>query len=71
MAFNIDWGAALGGAVVGWIASTKVDEVQTKFATVVATGSAEGVKAALKQQAKKAKKMAKNGTGAGANGKGH
>ena len=67
---NIDWVAAVGGAVVGWIASGKVDECQSKFAQTVATGSAEGVKSALKAQAKKAKKMAKKGAGAG-NGKDH
>ena len=68
---NIDWATALCGAAVGWIASSKVDEVQTKFATTVATGSAEGVKAAMKaaakKQAKQAKKLAKK-AGAGGNG---
>ena len=66
---NIDWATAIGGAVVGWIAAGKVDEVQQKFATTVAVGSAEGVKAAMKAAAKKAKK-AKKGAGAG-NGNGN
>ena len=67
MALNIDWAAAIGGAVVGWIASSKVDEVQTQFATTVAAGSAAGVKAAWKRaakaQAKKAKSAAKAAAG--------
>ena len=67
---NIDWATAIGGAVVGWIAAGKVDEVQQKFATTVAVGSAEGVKAAMKAAAKKAKKQAKKGAGAG-NGNGN
>ena len=61
MSLNIDWAAAIGGAVVGWIAAGKVDEVQQKFATTVAAGSAEGVKAAWKAQAKKTKKALKKG----------
>ena len=61
MALNIDWGTALVGAAVGWMAAGKVDEVQTKFATTVAAGSAEGVKAAWKAQAKKTKKALKKG----------
>ena len=61
---NIDWGTALVGAAVGWMASSKVEEVQTKFATTVAAGSAAGVKAAWKQAARKAAKKAKIGAGA-------
>ena len=61
---NIDWATALCGAAVGWIAAGKVDEVEKKFATTVAVGSAEGVKAAMKASAKKAKK-AKKGAGNG------
>ena len=53
---SIDWCAAIGGALVGWVASTKVDEAQERFTTTIAQGSAEGVKAAWKQAAKKAKK---------------
>lgn len=71
MALNIDWAAAIGGAVVGWIASGKVDECQQKFATTVAAGSAAGVKAAMKAQARKlakAKKGAGAKTGNGKNG---
>ena len=66
---NIDWGTALCGAVVGWVASTKVDEVQTKFATTVAAGSAAGVKAAWKKAAKKTAKAKKAGAQAAAAGK--
>ena len=62
---SIDWTAALCGAAVGWIASTKVDEAQEKFTQTLAAGSAEGVKAAWKQAAKKAKAKAKK-AGAGA-----
>ena len=69
MALNIDWGTALIGAAVGWVASTKVDEVQTKFACTVAQGSAEGVKAAWKQAARKAKKQAKKAGAGNGNGK--
>ena len=67
---NIDWATALCGAAVGWIACGKLDEVEQKFATTVAVGSAEGVKAAMKASAKKAKKQAKKGAGAG-NGNGN
>ena len=66
---NIDWGTALIGAACGWMASSKVDEVQQKFACTVAAGSAEGVKQAMKLQAKKLAKKAKKGAGAG-NGNG-
>ena len=55
---SIDWMAALGGALVGWVASGKVDEAQQRFSTTIAQGSAEGVKAAWKQAAKKAAKKA-------------
>lgn len=65
---NIDWGTAICGAVVGWIASSKVDEAQTKFSQTIAAGSAAGVKAAMKAQAKKLAKAKKKGAGAG-NGK--
>ena len=58
---SIDWTTAIVGAAVGWVASTKVDEVQEKFACTVAAGSAEGVKAAWKQAAKKAAKAKKAG----------
>ena len=68
---NIDWGTALLGAAAGWIASSKVDEVQTKFATTVAAGSAEGVKAAMKAQAKKARKLVKKAGAGNGNGKDH
>ena len=72
MAMNIDWAAAIGGAVVGWIASGKVDEVQQKFACTVAQGSAAGVKEAWKKAARKTAKQAKKGAGAGnGNGKDH
>lgn len=70
MALNIDWGTALIGAAVGWIASGKVDEVQTKFATTVAAGSAEGVKQAWKLQAKKMAKKVKKGVAGAGNGNG-
>ena len=70
MALNIDWGTALIGAAVGWVASTKVDEVQTKFACTVAQGSAEGVKAAWKAQAKKTKKALKKAGADAGNGNG-
>ena len=63
---SIDWGTAICGAVVGWVASTKVDEAQTKFSATIAAGSAEGVKAAWKQAAKKAKKAQAKKAGAGA-----
>ena len=70
MAFNIDWGTALLGAAVGWMASSKVDEVQNKFATTVAEGSAAGVKAAWKAQAKKTKKALKKAGADAGNGNG-
>ena len=69
MALNIDWGCALLGAAVGWMASSKVDEAQTKFSQTIANGSAAGVKAAMKAQAKKMAKKVKKGAGAG-NGNG-
>lgn len=69
MALNIDWGTALIGAACGWMASSKVDEIQNKFATTVATGSAAGVKAAMKAQARKLAKAKKKGAGA-SNGNG-
>ena len=65
---NIDWGTAICGAFVGWVASTKVDEAQEKFSTTIAAGSAEGVKAAWKQAAKRAAKKAKK-AGAASTGK--
>ena len=67
MALNIDWGCAIAGAVVGWIASGKVDEAQQKFSTTIAAGSAAGVKAAMKAQAKKLAKAKKKGAGNGGN----
>ena len=70
MALNIDWGCALLGAAVGWMASSKVDEAQTKFSQTIANGSAEGVKQAWKLQAKKAKKLAKKGAFGGPTGNG-
>ena len=66
---SIDWCTAICGAAVGWIASTKVDEVQTKFSQTIATGSAAGVKAAWKQAAKKAAKAKKAGAASKGTGK--
>ena len=63
---SIDWTAAIGGALVGWVASSKIDEAQKSFSTTIAQGSAEGVKAAWKQAAKKAKARAKKANNAGA-----
>lgn len=72
MALNIDWGCAIAGAVVGWIASGKVDEAQQKFSTTIAQGSAAGVKAAMKKAAKRAKKAKKGAFGGNTgNGKDH
>ena len=67
MALNIDWGCAIAGADVGWIASGKVDEAQQKFSTTIAAGSAAGVKAAMMAQAKKLAKAKKKGAGNGGN----
>ena len=61
---SIDWSTAICGAVVGWFASSKIDEAQEKFSTTIAQGSAQGVKAAWKQAAKKAKKAKKSVAGA-------
>ena len=55
---SIDWCTAIGGALIGWVASSKVEEAQQSFATTISRGSAEGVKAAWKQAAKKAAKKA-------------
>ena len=63
---SIDWGTAICGVVIGWAASSKVDEAKIEFTRTLAAGSAEGVKAAWKQAAKKAKKAkagASKGTG--------
>ena len=62
---NIDWATAICGAAIGWVAAGKVDEAQQRFAQTISAGSAEGVKAAWKQAAKKAKAKAKK-AGAGA-----